>query len=120
MLDVFENKCKLAWKPPEDDGGEPIAYYEVEKFDEEIGKWITCAKVKDTQAHVDDLQKGHSYQFRVKAVNHEGASNPLSTKDSTLAKNPYGMIFKGLCIRCRDSRFESAKDFITQNFKLLP
>ncbi|KAL3982100.1 Fibronectin type III domain family protein [Acanthocheilonema viteae] len=89
VSDVFENKCKLAWKPPEDDGGEPIAYYEVEKFDEEIGKWTTCAKVKDTEAHIDDLQKGHSYQFRVKAVNHEGASDPLSTKDSMLAKNPY-------------------------------
>ncbi|KAK6110371.1 Fibronectin type III domain family protein [Brugia pahangi] len=89
ISEVFENKCKLSWKPPEDDGGEPIAYYEIEKFDEEVGKWIRCTKVKDTEAHIDDLQKGHTYQFRVKAVNHEGASDPLSTKDSILAKNPY-------------------------------
>uniref|UniRef100_A0A1I7VVS1 non-specific serine/threonine protein kinase n=1 Tax=Loa loa TaxID=7209 RepID=A0A1I7VVS1_LOALO len=89
ISDVFENKCKLTWKPPEDDGGEPIAYYEVEKFDEEVGKWTQCAKVKDTVAHIDDLQKGHTYQFRVKAVNHEGASDPLSTDHSILAKNPY-------------------------------
>ncbi|VDO14621.1 unnamed protein product [Brugia timori] len=91
ISEVFENKCKLNWKPPEDDGGEPIAYYEIEKFDEEVGKWIRCTKVKDTEAYIDDLQKGHTYQFRVKAVNHEGASDPLSTKDSILAKNPYGI-----------------------------
>uniref|UniRef100_A0A915Q578 non-specific serine/threonine protein kinase n=1 Tax=Setaria digitata TaxID=48799 RepID=A0A915Q578_9BILA len=89
VSEVFENNCKLTWKPPEDDGGEPIGYYEVEKFDAEGGKWITCAKVKDTEAHIEDLQKGHSYQFRVKAVNREGASEPLSTKDSVIAKNPY-------------------------------
>uniref|UniRef100_A0A0R3RN22 Titin n=1 Tax=Elaeophora elaphi TaxID=1147741 RepID=A0A0R3RN22_9BILA len=89
VSDIFENKCKLSWKPPEDDGGEPITYYEVEKFDEEVGKWISCGKVKDTVAHINDLQKGHSYQFRVRAVNQEGASDPLSTKNSTLAKNPY-------------------------------
>lgn len=58
-----------------------------------MGKWTICAKLKDTEAHIDDLQKGHSYQFRVKAVNQEGASDPLSTKDFTLAKNPYGTIY---------------------------
>lgn len=57
-----------------------------------MGKWITCVKVKDTEAHIGDLQKGHTYQFRVKAVNHEGASDALSAKDSTLAKNPYGTV----------------------------
>ncbi|MCP9266046.1 Twitchin [Dirofilaria immitis] len=89
VSDIFENNCKLSWKPPEDDGGDPIACYEVEKFDVEVGKWITYAKVKGTEAHIEDLQKGHIYQFRVKAVNHEGASDPLSTTDSILAKNPY-------------------------------
>uniref|UniRef100_A0A0N5D1Z0 non-specific serine/threonine protein kinase n=1 Tax=Thelazia callipaeda TaxID=103827 RepID=A0A0N5D1Z0_THECL len=89
VSDVFEDNCNLLWTPPEDDGGEPIEYYEVEKFDTEIGKWIPCAKVKDTRAHIEDLQKGHSYQFRVKAVNREGASDPLATKYATLAKNPY-------------------------------
>ncbi|OZC09937.1 hypothetical protein X798_03043 [Onchocerca flexuosa] len=89
VSDIFENSCKLAWKPPEDDGGNPIACYEVERFDVEVGKWISCAKVKGTEAHIDDLQKGHVYQFRVKAMNQEGASDPLSTKDSIVAKNPY-------------------------------
>lgn len=39
---------------------------------------------------VDGLKKGQSYQFRVKAVNKEGASDPLTTEKATVAKNPYG------------------------------
>lgn len=89
VSDVFEDNCKLAWNPPEDDGGEPIEYYEVEKMDTDTGRWVPCAKVKDTKAHIDGLKKGQSYQFRVKAVNREGASDPLSTETATLAKNPY-------------------------------
>lgn len=87
--DVYEDNCNLAWKPPEDDGGEPIEYYEVEKLDTDMGHWVPCAKVKDTKAHIDGLRKGQSYQFRVKAVNREGASDALATETPTLAKNPY-------------------------------
>lgn len=35
------------------------------------------------------LEQGHTYQFRVKAVNEEGESEPLETDHGTLAKNPY-------------------------------
>ncbi|WKY05591.1 hypothetical protein Q1695_006081 [Nippostrongylus brasiliensis] len=89
VSDVFEDNCNLAWKPPDDDGGEPIEYYEVEKLDVDSGRWVPCAKVKDTKAHIDGLKKGQSYQFRVKAVNKEGASDPLTTEKETKAKNPY-------------------------------
>lgn len=39
---------------------------------------------------VDGLQKGKTYKFRVKAVNGEGASEPLENEDGVVAKNPYG------------------------------
>lgn len=64
----------------------------MEKFDDKVGEWTPCGKVKGTNADIYDLQAGHTYQFRVKAVNHEGVSDPLSTKDSTLAKDPFGWI----------------------------
>ncbi|XGW29138.1 hypothetical protein V3C99_008720 [Haemonchus contortus] len=89
VTDVFEDNCNLAWKPPDDDGGEPIEYYEVEKLDTDTGRWVPCAKVKDTKAHIDGLKKGQSYHFRVKAVNKEGVSDPLATTQETKAKNPY-------------------------------
>ncbi|GMT25440.1 hypothetical protein PFISCL1PPCAC_16735 [Pristionchus fissidentatus] len=89
VTDVFEDNCNLAWKAPDDDGGEPISHYEVEKLDTATGKWVPCAKVKDTKAHIDGLKKGQTYQFRVKAVNKEGESDALSTAGDTVAKNPY-------------------------------
>ncbi|KAK6747288.1 hypothetical protein RB195_000476 [Necator americanus] len=89
VSDVFEDNCNLSWKPPDDDGGEPIDYYEVEKLDVDSGRWVPCAKVHDTKAHVEGLKKGQSYQFRVKAVNKEGQSDPLATEKETKAKNPY-------------------------------
>lgn len=58
-------------------------------MDEETGKWVPCAKVKDTKANVTGLKKGSTYQFRVKAVNKEGASDPLQTDHGIVAKNPY-------------------------------
>lgn len=42
---------------------------------------------------VKGLQEGHEYQFRVKAINDEGESEPLETDGSIVAKNPYGISF---------------------------
>lgn len=89
VTDVYDDNCNLSWKPPLDDGGEPIEFYEVEKLDVTSGRWVPCAKVKDTKAHVQGLKKGQTYQFRVKAVNKEGASDALGTDKDILAKNPY-------------------------------
>ncbi|KJH43663.1 fibronectin type III domain protein [Dictyocaulus viviparus] len=89
VSDIFEDSCNLTWKPPDDDGGEPIDYYEVEKLDTSTGRWVPCAKVKDTEAHIDGLKKGQSYQFRIKAVNKEGQSEALTTEKEITAKNPY-------------------------------
>uniref|UniRef100_A0A915DDF3 Twitchin n=1 Tax=Ditylenchus dipsaci TaxID=166011 RepID=A0A915DDF3_9BILA len=89
VSNVTEEGCDLSWKPPEDDGGEPIDHYVVEKMDAETGKWVPCATVKDCNASVKGLKKGQNYQFRVKAVNKEGESEPLVTDTGTTAKNPY-------------------------------
>lgn len=36
------------------------------------------------------LHEGKEYQFRVKAVNAEGESEPLETESTIIAKNPFG------------------------------
>ncbi|KAL3088858.1 hypothetical protein niasHS_009150 [Heterodera schachtii] len=89
VSDVFENQMTLDWKPPEDDGGEPIQYYEVERQDERDGIWVPVGTCSDPHMVVDGLAKGANYKFRVKAVNAEGKSDPLETDKSTFAKNPY-------------------------------
>lgn len=86
--DVFADSMKLTWKPPVDDGGLPVTY-EVEKFDIGEGKWVPCGKTDKLEIKVENLEKGHNYKFRVKAVNNEGSGDYLTTEHETEAKNPF-------------------------------
>lgn len=90
VQDVTANSCKLKWEKPEDDGGKPITAYAVEKLDVATGRWVPVGRSAEPEMEVRGLQEGHEYQFRVKAINEEGESEPLDTESSTLAKNPYG------------------------------
>nr|CAD7448818.1 unnamed protein product [Timema bartmani] len=89
VSDVTKNGCKLKWDKPEDDGGKPITGYVVEKLDKSTGRWVPIGKTLEPEMDVKGLQEGHEYQFRVKAVNEEGDSEPLETDRLTVAKNPF-------------------------------
>ncbi|XP_055385446.1 twitchin isoform X34 [Condylostylus longicornis] len=96
VKDVTKSGCKLQWEKPEDDGGKPITAYQIEKFDKDTGRWVPAGRVSgnDTEFDVKGLQEGHEYQFRVKAINEEGESEPLVTDHSIIAKNPYDLAGK--------------------------
>lgn len=91
VTDVTKGSAKLKWQKPDDDGGKPIQAYQVEKLDKATGKWVPVGRVgpEDLEMDVRGLQEGHEYQFRVKAVNEEGESEPLDSTGSILAKNPF-------------------------------
>lgn len=91
VSDVTKNGCKVKWEKPEDDGGKPITAYQVEKLDAATGRWVPVGRVPggETEMDIKGLQEGHEYQFRVKAVNEEGESEPLDTDGTVLAKNPF-------------------------------
>ncbi|XP_047102318.1 twitchin isoform X3 [Schistocerca piceifrons] len=89
VSDVTKNSCKLKWEKPEDDGGKPITGYVVEKLDKETGRWVPVGRTLEPEMDVKGLQEGHEYQFRARAVNEEGESEPLETERATLAKNPF-------------------------------
>lgn len=95
VADVHANGCTLNWKPPEDDGGQPIENYVIEKLDEALGRWVPAGETDGpvTDFKVDDLIPGHKYKFRVKAVNKQGKSDPLTANQSIEAKNPFGKEF---------------------------
>lgn len=97
VSDVHAEGCKLAWDPPEDDGGEPIQQYVVEKMDTETGRWVPVLTTKEPGAEITGLIPGKDYKFRVKAVNPEGESEPLETEKAIAAKNPFGMCFTIFC-----------------------
>lgn len=79
----------MKWEKPDDDGGVPVEYYEIEKLDPLTGQWIPCAKSTEPEVTVTGLQEGKPYKFRVKAVNREGESDDLEADKSIIAKNPF-------------------------------
>lgn len=89
VADVTAEGCKLKWDKPDDDGGEPIQHYVVERMDVDSGRWVPVCTSKTPEADVTGLNEGKDYKFRVKAVNSEGESEPLETEQTIKAKNPY-------------------------------
>ncbi|GBN20312.1 Twitchin, partial [Araneus ventricosus] len=89
VSDVHKEGCKLKWKKPKDDGGVPLQGYEVEKMDPDTGTWLPVGKTREPEMEVTGLTPGKDYKFRVRAVNKEGESDPLETKQATTAKNPF-------------------------------
>lgn len=91
VSDVHANGCKLSWRPPADDGGQPIERYVVEKMDEATGRWVPAGETDgpETNLEVDGLVPGKKYKFRVRAVNKQGKSEPLTTAQAIEAKNPF-------------------------------
>ena len=91
VVDVRAKKATVKWNRPEDDGGSPITGYVLEKMDLDTGIWVPCGEVGPDQEEkvVEGLQAGKKYKFRVKAVNKEGASEPLESEKAVEAKNPY-------------------------------
>lgn len=90
VSDVHKEGCKLKWNPPDDDGGKPIQFYEVEKFDKETGRWTRCGKSDKPEFEVTGLTPGKEYLFRCVAVSDEGESEPLETTKGVIAKDPWG------------------------------
>lgn len=91
VSDIYKDSCKLKWKKPKDDGGIPISGYVIEKLDTATGKWEAAGTVdpEKTEYDVKGLEQNHRYQFRVRAVNDEGESEPLETDSAITAKNPF-------------------------------
>ncbi|KAI5726324.1 hypothetical protein M8J76_000791 [Diaphorina citri] len=89
VSDITKNGCKLKWQKPDDDGGSPVEYYEIEKLDPHTGQWIPCGKSTEPEANITGLQEGKPYKFRVRAVNKEGESEDLETDHAIIAKNPF-------------------------------
>uniref|UniRef100_A0A8C4RN30 Immunoglobulin-like and fibronectin type III domain-containing protein 1 n=1 Tax=Erpetoichthys calabaricus TaxID=27687 RepID=A0A8C4RN30_ERPCA len=87
-VEVLENSAsciQIKWRPPRDDGGQPINSYTVER--QQVGRntWVKVGEVpgSTTTFTSDKVDHGKKYCFRIRAVNSEGVSDFLETEDIT-------------------------------------
>jgi len=90
VIDDYDNKSVLLkWKRPPSDGGRPITHYIVEIKDKFAPSWSEVAKTDDPnpECNVEGLKEKMVYQFRVRAVNKAGPSEPSQPTDNHLCKH---------------------------------
>lgn len=81
---ISSEEITLQWEAPLTDGGSPIQFYEIEKSELKKGKalnWTVVSREIDhinTSFIVKNLHEGHSYSFRITAINSAGGSEPTN------------------------------------------
>lgn len=79
----------ISWDEPKEDGGGEISCYSVEKRETSQANWkMVCSSVVRTSFKIPNLVKGTQYQFRVRAENKYGVSEPLTSSD-VIAQHQY-------------------------------
>uniref|UniRef100_A0A3Q4HDV3 Titin n=1 Tax=Neolamprologus brichardi TaxID=32507 RepID=A0A3Q4HDV3_NEOBR len=79
----------ISWDEPKEDGGGEITCYSVEKRETSQANWkMVCSSVVRTTFKIPNLVKGTQYQFRVRAENKYGVSEPLISSD-VVAQHQY-------------------------------
>lgn len=77
--DVTPESVTLIWDTPEDDGGSEITNYIIERKEVEY-VWVKiCSFNRSTTYTSCGLRENHKYEFRVRAENQYGVSEPLTT-----------------------------------------
>ena len=91
VSDITEDRVRLSWQPPEDDGGSRLTSYLIEKSEARRPRWLRVARVtpEDLTAEVSDLIENTDYYFRVIAENKMGLSSPLETQKPVRPVSPY-------------------------------
>lgn len=85
--DINSDYVLVAWKPPNTVNEPPITGYFVDRCEAGTDTWVQCndAPVKICKYPVHGLKVGHSYRFRVRAVNSSGISRPSRKSDKVTA-----------------------------------
>lgn len=81
----------LKWEPPKNTGGAAITGYIIEMKEKPSTQWqeATVTDSPQPKGRVTGLKKGSVYQFRVRAVNKAGPSEPSDATKPHVAKARY-------------------------------
>lgn len=85
------DRVDLKWEPPKNTGGAPITGYIIEMKEKPSPNWqeATVTDSPQPKGRVTGLKKGSVYQFRVRAVNKAGPSEPSDSTKPHVAKARY-------------------------------
>ncbi|KAL7668242.1 hypothetical protein ACOME3_008952 [Neoechinorhynchus agilis] len=92
VTDIGKSECTITWQRPNDNGGSKITNYAVEKRDinEADSDWtLVPNSTKECKCTVTGLNNGHSYEFRVAAINAQGIGEYKSTQEAITIGLPY-------------------------------
>ena len=91
--DPTSKSIKVTWKAPDYDGGCAIQGYILEKMVKDGDRYerINQNLVPGLSYVVTDLQEDMEYQFRVRAENAAGVSEPSRSTQLIKAADPVGM-----------------------------
>ncbi|XP_066534969.1 myomesin-2 [Hoplias malabaricus] len=80
----------VSWKPPNTTTEGPIIGYFVDRCEVGTENWVQCndSPIKICKYPVSGLFEGHSYYFRVRAVNSRGISRPSRMSEPIAALDP--------------------------------
>ncbi|KAK7891736.1 hypothetical protein WMY93_023699 [Mugilogobius chulae] len=83
FLEMSRKCIKMKWKAPRDNGGKQVTKFLVERRPAGKKSWDKVGEVNsNTTIFTDDkVTEGEAYQYRIRAVNEEGMSEPLETED---------------------------------------
>uniref|UniRef100_H2YFD1 Titin n=1 Tax=Ciona savignyi TaxID=51511 RepID=H2YFD1_CIOSA len=91
ISEVTSERCRLAWRAPENNGGAPVTHYNIEKRETSRLTWtLVESGIEGVTTKVHRLLKGNEYIFRVIAVNKYGRGVPLESVP-VIAKNPFSV-----------------------------
>lgn len=88
VVDTTNSTASLVWLKPEHDGGSRIRGYIVESRVKGTDKWVIYGESKLPKMLVEGLTENTEYDFRVKAKNDAGISDPQGTFSSVVIKEP--------------------------------
>lgn len=88
VVDTTSSTASLMWLKPEHDGGSRIRGYIVECRAKGSDHWAVSGETKTLKMLVEGLIENTEYDFRVKAKNDAGISEPQGTFSSVVIKEP--------------------------------
>merc|ERR1712226_398925 len=83
-----DDSKELRWKAPENDGGDKISEYVVERREKGKKSWkqVGTTQAGTTSIEIKGLKKDTSYDFRVSAKNSVGVSSATILEESAISK----------------------------------